>query len=208
MAGILSAIYFHITVVSGHHNETLAHVVMLHVLPSMWINSCIIYFFIGAATRSAGKPSDHHCPFTANEVGHYNYPFFFGFVLWAWIMTQYATWLSYSQWADCREVGCTSRPGSRMSREGALLFLSAAFGLVVTGLLAFVLFLLARGRTMRGFIETMTGTEWIEPYGHLAGHGVIANTEARLGPRSEWWRYAVPFALSPIPSRLPVPPSL
>lgn len=38
---------------------------------------------------------DHHCLFTANCVGRDNYPFFFGFILWIWILTMFVTQLSW-----------------------------------------------------------------------------------------------------------------
>ena len=44
--------------------------------------------------RQCAEELDHHCPFTANCVGKKNFPYFFGFVLWAWIATVYAVWLT------------------------------------------------------------------------------------------------------------------
>lgn len=54
-------------------------------MPSIWINSSVLWFFYKAVTTRPGIPEDHKCPFTANSVGHENYPFFFGFILWVWL---------------------------------------------------------------------------------------------------------------------------
>jgi hypothetical protein len=168
VAGILSAIYFHVTEFLEHEGEPLATVVLFHVLPSLWINCGILYNFLMAILTNPGVPDsthaeggttcrhcsgpqppmsahcvtcnqcvlymDHHCPFTANCVGQHNFPYFFGFVLWSWVATLYAVWLSNHPNNHCTLTEDGTIVCDQHTKR-SLQFVSAAMCCVLTGFL-------------------------------------------------------------------------
>lgn len=141
-------------------------------------NQCVLYM-------------DHHCPFTANCVGHANYPFFFGFLFWAWMATVYACWLSFHPHMHCEPPLEDGTAICEPSTKRSLLYASVAMCVVVTGFFSFVVYLLLTGRTARSFVDN----EVLDPLRSLRGHGWLHNAQFRLGPVSTWWRFLVPFTL-------------
>lgn len=225
VVGIMSAVYFHATEFLEHDDEPVWTVILFHVLPSFWINAGMLYHFYHACVQNAGKPTadcaeggrkcrqcggpqpistwhcttcdqcvmymDHHCPFTANCVGHANYPFFFGFVFWAWMATVYATWLTFHPHLHCDAPLSDGTVSCEPSTKRKLLWASVAMCVVVTGFFGFVVYLLVSGTTTRGFLDS----EVTDPLKSLRGQGILHNVQFRLGPKSTWWRYLVPFTL-------------
>ena len=132
---------------------------------------------------------DHHCPFTGGCIGRDNYPYFLGFVGWAWAATVYAVWLTTNpsylcpldEYARTFTCGCDGVPALRRISSGSLLVMSVLLALVIT--------LLTRGQTFRGFLAG-------KPPGlAVRGGRRLDNAERRLGPWGQWWRLAVPGAL-------------
>jgi len=225
VVGIMSAVYFHATEFLEHDDEPVWTVILFHVLPSFWINAGMLYHFYHACVQNAGKPTadcaeggrkcrqcggpqpistwhcttcdqcvmymDHHCPFTANCVGHANYPFFFGFVFWAWMATVYATWLTFHPHLHCDAPLSDGTVSCEPSTKRKLLWASVAMCVVITGFFGFVVYLLVSGTTTRGFLDS----EVTDPLKSLRGQGILHNVQFRLGPKSTWWRYLVPFTL-------------
>eukprot|EP00041_Stephanoeca_diplocostata_P007135 m.98425 g.98425 ORF g.98425 m.98425 type:complete len:343 (-) comp16745_c0_seq6:167-1195(-) len=148
---------------------------------------------------------DHHCPFTANCVGYDNYPFFFGFVMWAWLLSVYAVWLCYHPFFHCKEIdGTDAAHQSLHCTEGhlktPLFFLSTALAALVSVFFSFVLYLLFTGQTARSFLgdpsdETFSGALSADPLAAHRQRGAWHCAQLRLGPVSEWWRFVVPFSM-------------
>lgn len=107
---------------------------------------------------------DHHCPFTANCVGRENYPFFFGFILWIWILTLYAVWLCYHPYFECHHPADSGSVHPVLCAEGnqkkPLFHLSLGLAAVMTVFLGIILYMLFSGKTMRTFLDSAVSLLW------------------------------------------------
>lgn len=59
-AGLLTAVYFHVTEIVADLDAPPHHLFIYHIFPSVLINSHVFYFFYQAVTRDAGKPGQTH----------------------------------------------------------------------------------------------------------------------------------------------------
>jgi hypothetical protein len=118
-------------------------------------------------------------------VGRDNYGYFFGFVLWGWIATVYAVWLSGQPFLLCGHA--ESHVAHTCTSAYRTIFAVAAISLVACTLLeGLVLRLAGTGNTVRGFLSGSAPQLAVFP------GACFINAEARLGPKERWWRLAVP----------------
>eukprot|EP00039_Didymoeca_costata_P030667 m.30810 g.30810 ORF g.30810 m.30810 type:complete len:311 (+) comp8242_c0_seq2:342-1274(+) len=130
---------------------------------------------------------DHHCPFTANCVGRDNFRYFFAFVLWSWIATVYAVWLTRVPRRICHpdNIHTNIKCKGWAQSTGSLYFASVASLVSLSAFLGFNIYLLLTKQTTRAFLTGRKQTV-------LKDRSLSDALQIRLGPTGSWWRYLLP----------------
>lgn len=144
---------------------------------------------------------DHHCPFTANCVGEGNHHHFLLFILYSWIATVYALYLTWHPYSHCLEglsAGVEYEEGHACATwttaKPRLLYVAAGSVAVLSGFLVLILYLIATDQTTLEFITFASPRRKREDLLlHYRERGLLLHLRRILGAPKYWWRYLFPL---------------